>query len=179
MKAGFEVTGLAVYPVKSMKGIALDKAVLTPQGLEHDRRFMVPAADPAPAWRRLPRGGRLERVCCFKYRRTVARDGSVRAGATILQLPPKPDGRSRAGQRVELHVRLDGRLVVWDGQRELVTTPAPLDAVQLRALAHARVELGERPRRAATATIHTPDHPGAGSRRAPSSTRGSRQSETG
>ena len=118
----------------------------------HNRRFMVPAADPEPAWRRLPAGTRLERVCCFKYRRTVARDGTVRAGATILQVPPKPNGRSRAGQRVELHVRLDGRLVVWDGQRHLMSTPAPLDAVQLRALHHARVEVGEMPRSASTAT---------------------------
>lgn len=45
MTAGIEVTGLAVYPVKSMKGIALDKAVLTLQGLEHDRRFMVVRSD--------------------------------------------------------------------------------------------------------------------------------------
>ncbi len=125
----------------------------------HNRRFIVPAADPEPAWARPPRGTRLERICCFKYRRTVARDGTVRAGATILQLPAKPNGRSRAGQKVELHVRLDGRLVVWDGQRELVTTPAPLDAVQLRALAHARVEVGEMPRSAATATKVRPDHP--------------------
>ena len=40
-----EVAGLFVYPVKSMRGIALDSAVLTPQGLEHDRRFMVVRAD--------------------------------------------------------------------------------------------------------------------------------------
>lgn len=125
----------------------------------HNRRFIVPAADPEPAWARLPRGTRLEQVCCFKYRRTVARDGTVRAGATTLQLPAKANGRSRAGQKVELHIRLDGRLVVWDGQRELVTTPAPLDAVQLRALAHARVEVGEMPRSAATATAYKPDHP--------------------
>jgi transposase len=125
----------------------------------HNRRFMVPPAESEPAWRRLPTGTRLERVCCFKYRRTVARDGTVRAGATTLQLPAKANGRSRAGQHVELHVRLDGRLVVWDGQRELVTTPAPLDAVQLRALAGARVEVGEMPRSAATATRVRPDHP--------------------
>ena len=110
----------------------------------------------------------IERVCCFKYRRTVARDGTVRAGATTLQLPAKANGRSRAGQPVELHVRLDGRLVVRDGQRELVTTPAPLDAVQLRALAGARVEVGEMPRSAANATTYRPDHPwrrpGGGSR---------------
>ena len=125
----------------------------------HNRRFVVPAADPEPAWRRPPRGTRLERICCFKYRRTVARDGTVRAGATTLQLPAKANGRSRAGQQVELHVRLDGRLVVWDGQRELVTTPAPLDAVQLRALDGARVEVGSMPRSAATATTYRPDHP--------------------
>jgi transposase len=105
----------------------------------HNRRFTVPAAEPEPAWRRLPKGTRIERVCCFEYRRTVSRDGTVRAGAMILQVPPKANGRSRAGERVELHVRLDGRLVVWDGQHELLSTPAPLDAVQLRALGHARV----------------------------------------
>jgi hypothetical protein len=127
--------------------------------VRHNRRFTVPTAESEPAWRRLPRGTRLERVCCFKYRRTVARDGTVRAGATTLQLPAKPNGRSRAGQKVELHVRLDGRLVVWDGQHDLVTTPAPLDAVQLRALDGARVEVGEMPRSAATATSYDPDHP--------------------
>lgn len=39
------VTALTVYPVKSMKGIALDSAMLTPMGLEHDRRFMVVRED--------------------------------------------------------------------------------------------------------------------------------------
>ncbi len=126
----------------------------------HNRRFSVPAADPVPAWRRLPRGTRLERVCCFKYRRTIARDGTVRAGPMILQLPARENGRSRAGQRVELHVRLDGRLVVWDGERELLSTPAPLEAVQLRALRHARVETGTKPPSAATATAPpSPAHP--------------------
>ncbi len=39
--AAATVTGLFVYPVKAMRGIALDAARLTPEGLEHDRRFMV------------------------------------------------------------------------------------------------------------------------------------------
>jgi transposase len=126
----------------------------------HNRRFTVPAADPEPAWRRLPKGTRIERVCCFKYRRTVGRDGTVRAGAMILQLPARENGRSRAGQRVELHVRLDGRLVVWDGERELLSTPAPLEAVQLRALHHARVETGTKPPSAASVTtLPSPAHP--------------------
>ena len=40
-----EITGLSIYPVKSMKGIAVDRAVLTAVGLEHDRRFMVVRSD--------------------------------------------------------------------------------------------------------------------------------------
>ena len=39
------VTGLFVYPVKSMKGIPVDRAVLTEAGLLHDRRWMVVNAD--------------------------------------------------------------------------------------------------------------------------------------
>lgn len=107
-----------------------------------NRRFAVPADNPVPAWRPVPPGVRLERVCSLRYRRTVAGDGTVRAGATILQLPARANGRSRAGQRVELQLRLDGRIVVWDGERDLVTTTAPADPVQLRALEKARGGLG-------------------------------------
>jgi uncharacterized protein YcbX len=39
------VTGLYVYPVKSMKGIALDETVLTDKGLLHDRLWMVVRPD--------------------------------------------------------------------------------------------------------------------------------------
>ncbi|HET6565676.1 MAG TPA: MOSC N-terminal beta barrel domain-containing protein [Xanthomonadales bacterium] len=35
------VTGLNIYPVKSLRGISLQEAVLTTQGLQHDRRWMV------------------------------------------------------------------------------------------------------------------------------------------
>lgn len=35
------LTALHVYPVKSLAGIALQEAEVTPRGLRHDRRFMV------------------------------------------------------------------------------------------------------------------------------------------
>jgi len=35
------VSALNVYPVKGLKGIALGDALVTPRGLEHDRRWMV------------------------------------------------------------------------------------------------------------------------------------------
>jgi uncharacterized protein YcbX len=40
-----EITGLTVYPVKSMQGIALKTVTLTHQGLQNDRRFMVVRAN--------------------------------------------------------------------------------------------------------------------------------------
>jgi len=124
-----------------------------------NRRFVVPAANPDPAWRPLPAGLRLDRICCLKYRRVVANDHTVRVGSTILQLPPGPGRRGYAGRRVELHLRLDGRLVVWDGERELLTTTAPADPVQLRALTAARVEVGTSAPSAAHHETPLAEHP--------------------
>lgn len=124
-----------------------------------NRRFVVPAANPEPAWQPLPAGLRIDRVCCLKYRRVVANDHTVRVGATILQLPPGPGRRGYAGKRVELHLRLDGRLVVWDGERELVTAAAPPDPVQLRALQAARVDVGTTAPSAAHHEVPTTAHP--------------------
>ena len=125
------------------------------------RRFGVPAADPAPAWRPLPAGTRIERICCLKYRRVVANDHTVRAGATILQLPPGPGRRGYAGRRVEVQLRLDGRIVVWDGEHEVLAVPAPADPVQLRALESARGDTGSAAPSAAawSGTIPAPHHP--------------------
>lgn len=114
-----------------------------------NRRFGVAPADPTPAWRPAPGRAAIERICCLKYRRVVANDHTVRAGATVLQLPARADRRSYAGARVELQLRLDGRLVVWDGQRELLSVPAPAQPVQIRTLGATRSDLGSRPPSAA------------------------------
>jgi uncharacterized protein YcbX len=39
------LTHLFIYPVKSCRGLALDQAVLTARGLEHDREWMIVDAD--------------------------------------------------------------------------------------------------------------------------------------
>jgi transposase len=124
-----------------------------------NRRFPVPAADTVPAWRPLPDGLRLDHVCALKYRRVVAADGTIRVGALILQLPARANGRSRVGQRVELQHRLDGRLVVWDGEHEIITRPAPADPVQLRRLGDARVELGRTAPSVGSVATPAADHP--------------------
>ena len=39
--SSMQITGLYIYPVKSMRGISMSSASLTPKGLDHDRRWMV------------------------------------------------------------------------------------------------------------------------------------------
>lgn len=103
-------------------------------------RFVVPALDPAPAWRALPEVVRLERVLVFKYTRKVAKDHTINLGGRVLQLPRGATGAANyAGKRVEVHVALDGSMVAYDGERRLATIAAPADPIQLRAARALRV----------------------------------------
>jgi transposase len=124
-----------------------------------NRRFGVPAADSTPAWRPRPRDLRLDRVCCFKYRRRVASDHTIHLDGQVLQLPPGPGRVGYAGRRVEVHVRLDGRIVAFDGERELVVTTAPPDASALRTRGDHRAGPSLTPAPAVFASMPAPDHP--------------------
>src|SRR5579864_4284620 len=77
----------------------------------YNARFAQPPADPAPAWRPAP--AHLERICCFKHRRTVGHDNTLQLDGTLLQLRPGPKGRSYAGARVDVHAHLNGTLAVY------------------------------------------------------------------
>ncbi|TMD47301.1 MAG: ISNCY family transposase [Chloroflexi bacterium] len=92
---------------------------------QHNRRFTVPANDPEPAWLPWPKDRRLDELFCFKYRRVVGNDHTVRLRSYRIDIPPQPNRLSFARVEVELREHFDGRLqVVYQG----------------RCLAHARVE---------------------------------------
>jgi transposase len=122
-------------------------------------RFAVPAADPVPAWRPVPPDVRLDRVLVFKYRCKVARDHTIRLDGLSLQLPPGRGGRGYAGRLVEVHVRLDGSIVAFDGSRELAVRAAPPDPVQLRAQRRLRPDPGLVPGTATLPWTPPADHP--------------------
>lgn len=125
-----------------------------------NRRFAVPPASAAPAWRPLPAGLDLARVCAFRWRRAVGSDSCVRLEGMVLQLPPGPGGRSLAGRRVDVELRLDGRLLVVADGRTLAAVPAPPEPRRLR-----EVEVlqpgGPVPERASRSVGYRPaaDHP--------------------
>lgn len=97
-----------------------------------NRRFAVPPASDVPAWRPVPEGLDLARVCAFRWRRTVGSDSCVRLEGMVLQLPPGAGGRSLAGRRVAVELRLDGRLLVLADGRLLAAVPAPPEPRRLR-----------------------------------------------
>jgi transposase len=95
-------------------------------------QFAVPPAVAASAYRPVPRGCDLERVCAFHYARQVALDNTVRVDGVVLQLAPGPHRRSYARAQVDVVQALDGSWRVYLGDRLVTTTPAPPDPGQLR-----------------------------------------------
>jgi len=92
----------------------------------HNRRFAVPAPDPELAWIPWPKDRHLDEFFCFKYRRVVDKDHTVRFGSHLLDIPVNP-GQSLARARVTVHEGFDGSLAVFhDGiclTRQLLADP--------------------------------------------------------
>ena len=93
----------------------------------------MPAAVATSAYRPVPRGCDLDRVCAFHYGRQVALDNTVRVEEVVLQLAPGPQRRSYARAQADVIQCLDGSWRVYVGDRLITTTPAPPDPGQLRA----------------------------------------------
>ena len=97
-----------------------------------NRRFGVPQQHPDPAFRPLDPELCLEQVLCFKYRRRVAKDNTVRFQLHTLQLLPGPERLSYAWAAVDVLEGLDGRLSVRHEGRILAAQEAPPSPVLLR-----------------------------------------------
>jgi transposase len=97
-------------------------------------RFSVPAALGQPAWRPPPPVRELTRICAFRWWRVVGNDNTVRVEGAVLQLPATHGGRGLTGRRVEVELRLDGRLLVVDRGRTLLALQVSPDPDQLRGV---------------------------------------------
>lgn len=95
-------------------------------------QFTIAPAIAEPAWRPAPPD--LARLCAFRWHRVVGNDNTVRLEGAVLQLSAARAGRSLAGRRVELQLRVGGRLIVEHAGRILLDVPAPFDPKQLAAI---------------------------------------------
>ena len=98
----------------------------------YNRRFQIPPQYPEPAFRPLDPELCLEQILCFKHRRRVARDNTVRFQLDTLQLLPGRERPSYAWAAVEVLEGLDGRLSVRHERHAIATQEAPPNPVFLR-----------------------------------------------
>ena len=76
---------------------------------------------------------RLQQIMCFKYRRRVARDNTVKYYRHTLQLLPTQQRRSNAGAVVVVLEGLDGRLLLQHEGRIIASQEAPPSPAYLRS----------------------------------------------
>lgn len=132
--------------------------VLAEYVARHNARFAIEPRDARPAWRAVPEEVDPEAVLCFRYSRVVANDHTVRVGGLLLELPPLARGVGYAGRRVEVQLRLDGRIMVFYRSECLLIAHAPQDAARLRSLTSAAARL-DRPSPAPLGYPPGPQHP--------------------
>ena len=101
------------------------KAVLKQFLPRFNRRLGVPPQCPESVVRPLEPGLRLEQVLCFKHRRRVARDNTVKFYRHTLQLPLGQQRHSYAGAVVVVLQGLDGRLSLQHERRIIASQDAP------------------------------------------------------
>ena len=111
--AELRLAGIATLPAAN--------AFLPPFTPPFNARFARPPADTVPAWRPVPRGLDLERICSLYTEATVLNDNTVRTQGTLIHIPPGPGGRGYAKARVEVRQLLDGTWRVYSHDRLIAT----------------------------------------------------------
>jgi transposase len=101
---------------------------------DFNARFAKPARESQKAWRPLPQGVDVDRICSFRYEATVGNDNAVRLAGMILDIPAGPRRRGYAKARVELPQLLDGRWRVYYKNDLLLETTPPAVQQPLRTL---------------------------------------------
>jgi transposase len=108
-------------------------AVLKKVIAEHNKRFAKEAKASGNVYRELNKTCDRDRLFCFKYRRTVAKDNAVRFADEIVDIPKGPGGRSYAGCRVELRHHFDNSLwLYYQGECIGKTQPDPTPPTRIR-----------------------------------------------
>jgi transposase len=94
----------------------------------HNRQFSRASEKPQKAWRLLPRGVDIDRVCSFRYEATVGNDNTVRLGGITIDIPAGPWRASYAKARVQVRQLLDGSWRIYYRGQQI----AQHEATQLR-----------------------------------------------
>ncbi len=115
---------VAELRLAGIRTLAAANAFLPRFTARFNARFARPPADTVPAWRPVPRGLDLARLCSLYTEATVLNDNTVRTQGLVLQIPPGPGGRGYAKAHVEVRQLLDGTWRIYYHDRLLATQAA-------------------------------------------------------
>ena len=105
-----------------------------------NEKFGVQAEQGHCAYRRLEQSVSLDQILCFKHRRKVSRDNTIKYSRRTLQLLPGKTRPTYAGVQVEVQEDLEGRLLVQYQGRTIPTQEAPPRPGLVRAASVAHME---------------------------------------
>jgi hypothetical protein len=100
----------------------------------HNRQFSRTSEKPQKAWRPVPRGMDIDRVCSFRYEATVGNDNTVRLGGMSIDIPPGPWRASYAKARVGVRQLLDGSWRIYYQGKQIAYHQATQLRQPIRAL---------------------------------------------
>ena len=105
-----------------------------------NEKFGVQAEQDRPAYRTLAQSVSLNGILCFKHRRKVSRDNTIKFNRRTLQLLPDLARPTFAGVQVEVQEDLDGRLLMQYQGETISSREAPPRPGLLRETAAASTE---------------------------------------
>ena len=96
-------------------------------------RFARSPAETDSAYRPVPARLDLNVIFAFHYSRMVANDNTVRAGATMMQIPANPERSSYAKAKVLFCVGIDGSTFILHNGRRIAYLPSKNPQADIRA----------------------------------------------
>ncbi len=96
-------------------------------------KFGVPAEHSSVAYRSMESSVSLDQILCFKHRRKVARDNTVKYNWRTLQLLPGKERPSYAGAQLEVHDSASSTAARWPGTTPSSTTGVPCSCCLVRS----------------------------------------------
>jgi hypothetical protein len=99
-----------------------------------NHRFAVHPKESQKAWRKVPKELDLDRIISFRYRTVVANDNTARLGGLIIDIPPGPQRRSYAREKVEVRQLLDGSWRIYHRDQVIAKHPSTSLNEPVRAL---------------------------------------------
>jgi transposase len=99
-----------------------------------NRRFAINPKESQKAWRELPKELDLDRIISFRYHSIIGNDNTARLGGLMIDIPPGPQRRSYAKEKMEVRQLLDGSWRVYHRDQLIAKHPPTTLKEPIKAL---------------------------------------------